>query len=575
MIRPPTWLSLLLVLMILIVGCSSPPTAPATEPGSQPPEATPTVPAPANVAATATAVALRETLHLATTEPPTLDPTLATDQVSADIIVQLFEGLVGFDERGSPVGLGAESWEVSDDGMTYTFVLRAEPRWSDGQPVTAGDYEFAWRRAIDPKTAADYASLFFPLKNAVKINTEGLDPQLLGVTAKDDRTLIVTLEAPATHFLRLVSTWPFSPLRRDVVELHGDRWTDPAHIVTNGPFVLSEWTHDKQIVLDRHDGYAGERPRIRQAVYRIFPEGAGDQVFAAYEAGNLDALGPGTAFEIPPAQVDRVLADAKLRQEVRTYPQSGTMFLAFNHRRPHLQDARVRIALGQVIEREKLLRGVLRRVGDPALGLQPEGIVGREPLAWPTEDVEQARQRLAEAGFPDGEGFPQITFTFNDSPQWRALGEYLKQRYQDTLGIDLKLEPMEWSAYLRWRRGEEWAANGDIARAGWFSDYEDPYPWYNVLWDSREDPAAFNTGWKHDEYDRLVREARGEADGSVRADQYRQAEEILAGEYPALPLFHYALRTMVKPHVQGYAPERVLGLTRLKLVHLDDRARPD
>ena len=574
MIRPPTWLSLLLVLATLVVGCTSSTTTPTPAPGETR-EATPTVAAPVDPAATATAQALRETLRLPTTEPPTLDPTLATDQVSADVIVQLFEGLVGFDERGAVVGLGAESWDVSDDGMTYTFVLRAETRWSDGQPVTANDYEFAWRRAIDPRTATDYASLFYPLKNAVKIHNDGLDPQLLGVSAKDDRTLIVTLEGPATHLLRLISTWPFSPLRRDAVEQFGDRWTDPAHILTNGPFVLKEWQHDRQLVLERHDAYAGERPQVRQVVYRVFPADASDQVLAAYEAGELDALGPGTVFEIPPAHVDRILADARLRQEVRTYPQSGTMFLAINHRRPHFQDPRVRIALGQVVERDKLLRSTLERVGEPALGLQPEGIVGREPIIWPSEDVEQARQRLAEAGFPDGEGFPQITFTYNDSPQWRVLGEYLKQRYQDTLGIDLKLEPMEWSAYLRWRRGDEWAANGDLARAGWFSDYEDPYPWYNVLWDSREDPAAFNTGWKHDEYDRLVREARGEPDTGVRADQYRQAEEILAGEYPAIPLFHYALRTMVKPYVQGYEPERVLGLTRLKLVRLNDRAGPD
>jgi len=575
MMQYRTWLHLLVVALFLLAGCTTPATetpAPATpEPRAETPTPAPT----ANPAATATAQALRETIRLPTTEPPTLDPSLATDQVSGDVIVQLFEGLVGVDERGTVVGVGAESWDASEDGLTFTFTLRDTARWSDGRPVTAGDYEYSWRRAIDPKTASDYASLFYPLRNAVKIHTTGLDAQLLGVTAKDDRTLVVTLEEPAAHFLRVVSTWPYSPLRRDVIERFGDRWTDPAAIVTNGPFILREWKHDERLVLDRNEIYFGERPQVRSAIYRIFPLDAGDQVLAAYEAGELESIGTGTPFEIPPAQVDRVLADPKLRQEVRTFPQSATMFLALNHRRPHLRDPRIRIALGQVIERDKLLRTALKRVGEPAVGLQPEGIGGRQPILWPTEDIGQARQRFADAGFLDGKGFPPLTFTFNNAPQWRVFGEYLKQRYLDTLGVELKLEPMEWSAYLRWRRGEEWAASGDIARAGWFSDFEDPYPWYNVLWDSREDAIAFNTGWRDDDYDRLVREARGDLDRTSRDARYDQAEAILAREYPSIPIFHYALRTLVKPYVQGYEPERVLGLTRLKSIRLNDRARPD
>src|SRR3954468_18970110 len=154
-----------------------------------------------------------------------------------------------------------------------------------------------------------------------------------------------------------------------------------------------------------------------------------------------------------------------------------------------------------VIERDKVLREVLKRVGTAARALVPDDIEGRVDSHWPDENVEEARRNLADAGFPGGKDFPTISFAFNTSPQWSKLGDYLKNRYRDALGIELKLEPMEWTAYLRWRRGDGWHDNGDLARGGWFSDFADPFNWYNLIWDSREDPASFGIGWKDDEFD--------------------------------------------------------------------------
>ncbi len=540
-------------------------TSAAEEPGGELARAATPV-----AASTATPVPRPQHLRLPLTEPPTLDPSLATDNASIDIVVQLFEGLVAFDAQGAAVGLGAESWDVSDDGLTYTFGLRHDARWSDGKPVVAEHYVWSWQRALDPSTAADYATTLYPVKNAQRIHRQGLDPRQLGVEAPGERTLVVTLEQPNAAFLRLASTWTMVPLRQDVIALHGDRWTDPANIVTNGPFRLVAWRHDSQVALQSRRDYWAGPPRLEQVTYRIFPEGAHEQVLAAYEAGELDTLGPGTAFEIPSAQMERLLADSKLRDELRTFPQSATMFITINHRRPHFQDPRVRQALGQVIDRQRLLDQVLRRTGVPATGLQPEGIPGREPSAWPWESVEEARRKLAEAGFPEGEGFPEITFTYNASPQWKLLAEYLQQRYKDALGITLKLEPMEWAAFMRWRRGDDWQRAGDLYRGGWFSDYEDPSNWYNLLWDSREDRGVFNSGWRHDEFDRQVREARGASDPARREDLYREAEQILADEYPSIPVFHYSVRTLVKPYVENFAPQRVLGLTPLRDTYLND-----
>jgi oligopeptide transport system substrate-binding protein len=230
----------------------------------------------------------------------------------------------------------------------------------------------------------------------------------------------------------------------------------------------------------------------------------------------------------------------------------------------------VRKALGLVIERERVLRDVLKRVGTPAISLVPDGIAGRDESRWPTEDVGAARAALADAGFLDGKDFPPISFAFNVSPQWTQLGEYLRQRYIDTLGVELRLEPMEWTAFMRWRRAEEWQNAGDLARGGWLSDYEDPFNWYNLIWDSREDPGSFNAGWKHEHFDALVREAATTFDRTNRTALYGRADEVLASEYPAIPIFHYGSRTLIRPYVRGFEPERVLSLVRFKRVHVDE-----
>jgi len=504
-----------------------------------------------------------------TTEPPTLDPALATDHSSVQIAIQLFEGLTEIDEAGQPAPLGAERWEVADEGRTFAFFLRADRLWSDGSPVTADDYVWAWRRAIDPRTASDYAALLYPIKNAHRIHTERLDAALLGVTARDARTLVVTLEEPLAHFPSLTSLVTFAPLKKEALERFGDRWTRPENIVTNGPFRLIEWQHDRHIILARNPTYPNADRLMPRVNFQVFPDDGAAQVLAAYDGGSLDLFGSGASFEVPPQDAERILADPAVRTTVRTTPQSGTLFLTVNHRRPHLQDSRVRRALGQVIEREKVLKDILTRVGTPALSLTPDGIAGRDEARWPGEDVAAARAALGEAGFPDGKDFPPISFAFNVSPQWTQLGEYLRERYKDTLGIELTLKPMEWTAYMRWRRGDEWPNDGDLARGGWLSDYEDPYNWYNQIWDSREDPHSLNAGWHHELYDAFVREASMTFDRTERTALYGRADAVLAAEYPSIPIFHYASRTLVQPYVSGFEPEQVLSLVRLKRVRLD------
>lgn len=510
-------------------------------------------------------------VRLPSIEPPTLDPGLAEDAASIDIIMQLFDPLVAYDPTGTPSGAGAETWTVSPDGLTYTFTLRSGLTWSDGVPVTASDYAYAWKRNVSPEVASPYANALFPIKNAQAINDGTIDVEQLGVQALDDRTLVVTLEQPASYFLRLASTWTLVPLRKDIVERYGDSWTEPGNIVTNGPYLLSEWTHDTRIVLTRNESYGGTKPTITRATFRAFPEDGAEQMLAAYEAGEIDTTGAGVPAELPTSQKDRLRADPVLSRELTSFKQSGTRMLIVNHRKPYLQDARVREALSLALDRKQILGPVLKLDGEPAYTIPPEGIVGRQPSAWPTDDSAKAQQLLADAGYPNGAGFPTISLTYNTSDVGRLFAQYAQQRWKDVLGIDVRVESMELATYLKWRRGPDWTQRGDLYWASWFSDYEDPNNWYNQLWDSETDPNSFNGGWSNSQYDALVRQAAGELDTTRRAGLYTQAEQIMAQEYPHIPIFHYAIGSLVKPYLQGYNPTRVLGLTPLRTMSIASR----
>jgi len=504
-------------------------------------------------------------------EPPTLDPGLAEDLAAVEVIKQLFDGLVELDASGNPTGAGAASWTISSDGLTYTFTLRNGATWSDGRPVTAQDYAWAWKRNVSPATASPYANAFFPIKNGQAINDGELDPEQLGVQATDDRTLVVTLERPASYFLSLATTWTLFPLRQDIVEGYGDRWTEAANIVSNGPFTLREWQHDTRIVLERNERYWGPKPAIARATYTLFPEDGAEQMLAAYEAGEIDTTGAGVGSSLPASQLDRIVADPVLSQQLKNFKQSGTYFFIVNHRRPHFQDVRVRKAIGMALNRRELLDDVVKQAGDPASGIQPEGILGRQPAAWPKEDTATARQLMTDAGYPNGEGFPEITLTFATSATTRLVAEYTQQRLKDVLGITVKLESMENAVFLRWRRGAEWERSGDLYRASWFSDYEDPENWYNHVWDSESDPGVYNAGWQNAEFDRLVRQAQLETDTARRTALYVQADQAMAADYPHIPLWHDEIRSLVKPYLKGYVPARVLGVTPLRAMSVDPR----
>jgi oligopeptide transport system substrate-binding protein len=561
-------LGYLLVVGLLAAACAAPSAASLSGLASAGAQVTRGALAPSPSADAARQGAAQE-VRLPGIEPPTLDPGLAQDLASIDVIIQMFDGLVALDAAGGHQGVGASSWTISADGLTYTFTLRQGVLWSDGKPVTAHDYAWAWKRNVSPVTASPYANAFFPIKNGQAINDGELDPEQLGVQATDDRTLVVTLERPAAFFLSLASTVTLYPLRQDIVEGYGDRWTEAANIVTNGAYTLTWWQHDTRIVLERNERYWGSRPAVTRATFQLFPEDGVEQILAAYEAGEIDTTG--SASGIPASQLDRIMADPVLGQEIRTFKQSGTYFFVVNHRKPHFQDARVRKAIGIALNRRQLLDDVIKQAGDPASGIQPEGILGRQPAAWPQEDAAAAQQLMADAGYPNGQGFPEITLTYATTATNRLLAEYTQQQLKDVLGITVKLESMESAVFLRWRRSSDWERSGDLYRASWFSDYEDPENWYNHIWDSESDPGVYNAGWKNAQFDGLVRQALMETDAARRTALYSQADQVMAQDYPHIPLYHEEVRALVKPYLKGYTPGRVPAVAPIRAMSVDPR----
>jgi oligopeptide transport system substrate-binding protein len=298
--------------------------------------------------------------------------------------------------------------------------------------------------------------------------------------------------------------------------------------------------------------------------YRIFPETeqTAAQVLSAYEHGELESTGPIVA--LPAGEIDRIARDPVLSKELVVHDESATYFIVPNCGKKPFDQPDVRKALALVIDPKHVL-ALIKSPGKPADSIVPPGILGRNPAAYPPRpDVAKAKDLLAKAGYPNGDGFPEFTYTYNTSTGHRAIAEYLRDVWTQQLGLKVRLADMDWTAFQVWRQ----QANYDLYRGGWFSDYEDPNNWFNALLDSAESGQVFAPHWQNEQYDRLVRQARSEADSAKRENLYKQADAILADEMPLIPLYYYASQDLVKPYVQGWRPRRFLSLVSLKDVTL-------
>jgi oligopeptide transport system substrate-binding protein len=494
-------------------------------------------------------------------EPVDLDPQLATGIAEGNVIGALFEGLVTEDPRDlHPVPGVAERWEVSPDQLTYTFFLRADARWSNGQPVTAQDFVASWRRMLTPALGAENAAQLHLIQGAEAFH-RGLtqDFAQVGAAALGPRVLRVTLEHPASDFLVRLLGWAWSPVylpaiaANGPVDDRGNRWTRPGRLVGNGAFVLKSWRPNQLIILEKSPTY-WDAAHVRLQAIDCYPIDSQDAEERAFRAGQLHVTD-----SLPVAKVDAYRRDAP--QFLRIDPYLGTYYYSINLRRPFLGDVRVRRALALAVDRRAIVEKILRGGEAPAAAFTPPGMGGYVPPAGLATDFSEARRLLAEAGYPGGKGLPPLELLYNNSETHRLVGEAIQEMWRRELGVDVRLVNQELKAVLASRR----AGDFQIMRSSWIPDYADPSSFLDV-W--RGGSGNNYTGWSNSDYDALLFTADRTADAAARSALWQKAEALLLGDAPLIPIYHYTHVFLLQPSVHGWYPN-LLDHHPYKYVWLD------
>lgn len=480
-------------------------------------------------------------------EPAYLDPHLATGTNDYTVLSALFEGLVAehpVDLR--PVPGVAESWDVSPDGLVYTFHLRANARWSNGDPVTAQDFVDSWRRALTASLAADNATLLYVLQGAEAFH-KGQQPDFthVGVAAPDARTLRVTLEHPAAYFLSLLQHWIWWPVHLPTVRAHGgvadrgNRWTAPESWVGNGPFVLREWRAGQRLVVEKSPTY-WDAPQVRLQGIHFHVTDDVNAEERAFRAGQLHLT-----EAIPVSKIDSYRE--RRASPLRIDPYLGTYFYRINVRQPFLNVPLVRRALSLAVDRVAIVEKILRGGQKPATAFTPPGTDGYEPPEAVVTDLPAARELLAQAGYPEGRGAPKIELLFNTSENHRVIAEAIQAMWSHGLGLQVDLVNMENKSVLDARR----TGSYQVLRSNWIGDYADPLSFLSV-W--RSDSGNNYTGWSNSAYDQGLFEASRTTDPAARRATLRKAEELLLAEAPLIPIFFYTHAFLLHPAVRGWHP---------------------
>lgn len=492
-------------------------------------------------------------------EPETLDPALITGQPEGRVVNALFEGLTTFNAAGRPGPGMAESWTVSEDRKIYTFTLRSDARWSDGSPLTARDFVASWRRTLLPETAASYNYQLFPIRNAQAFAEGKLnDFSEVGVKALNDRTLEVTLENPTPYFLDLCATPPLAPVPVATIEKYGDDWTRPGRMVNNGAYLLDSWRINDLIRLRKNPAY-WNASRVALDTIDVLPIAKDTVAFNFYASGLADlCMDKGLT---PPALLDEL----RKRPDFHPAPFLGTYFLRFNCEKGPFADPRVRRAFGMAVDKRRIVEKITRAGELPAAGFVPPGLEGYKGSDGLPYDPAQARALLAEAGFPDGDGFPLVSYLYDD----RGLNEFIAVELQDMwkteLGVTVNLAKQEWKVYLNSLSSLDY----DIARSSWVGDYPDP----NTFLDMFLTGGGNNrTGWSDARYDTQIAEAAKEPDPVRRAALLRAAENrLVTEEAPIFPLYYYVGIQLYDPDKIGGIEPNVLDEHPLKAMFRKDR----
>lgn len=484
------------------------------------------------------------------TEPAGLDPHLTTGLTEFNVMIALMEGLTTIDAETMEVRSGvAESWEISNDGKTYTFHFDSDAHWSNGDPVTASDFLFSFERILAPALGAPYAYMLYPMRGAKAFNKNEIsDFSLVGVSAPDASTLVIELESPTPYFLSLLTHNSWWPVHPPTILKHGSmtdrisKWTRPENHVGNGPFKLDHWRLNHSIVATKNPHYR-ESASVKLNRIRFLPIDINSEEHA-FRANQLHMTS-----SVPIHRLDWYRQHCP--ENLFIYDALGVYYYIINTTRPPLKDPRVRKALAYSIDRESLTEHILKAGQKPAYNFTPPNTGGYTAGIRLPYDPEKARALLAEAGFPGGANFPKFELLFNNSESHHSIAEAIQQMWKKELGIDIQLHSQEWKVYLSTRESMKF----DVARAAWFGDYNDPYTFLNL---AESDNGNNHTGWKNADYDKLLKKSVTANDSMVRRSIFQQAEELLMEEMPVIPIYFYVSSKLVDQSVKGFKPN-ILG----------------
>lgn len=535
--------SLILVLAIIFTGCSSP-----SNEGKD----------PAGNNQTAGGKKILRSNN--SSEPGSLDPALAQGTHESWILENVFEGLMTFDENGELVPGMAASYEISEDGLTYTFKIRDGVTWSNGDPVTAEDFEYTWKRALDPELAADYAHILYYIKGAQAYNSGEGSRDDVAVKALDEKTLEVTLEAPTAYFLELTAFYTYFPVNKNVVESNPDWAKDPETHVSNGPFKLVRWDHNAKIVLEKNESYYNaDKVKLDGIELDIIEDQ--NTAWQKYEGGEYHVL-----VNVPTSVVAQLKAQNDPQLNIGN--QIGTYYYNVNPDVKPFNNAKVRQALSMAIDRETITENITQGGQIPAEGVVPYGLKDengnefRDGVGSLVEyDPDKAKQLFEEGLAEEGmtlEEFNsgQFVILYNTSESHKKIAQAVQEMWRTTLGIEIGLENVEFQVKL----DREKAGDYQISRGGWIGDYMDPMTMLDLWWSE----SAFNdVKYNNEEYDKLIAESKATDDQNIRMENLRKAEKMIMEDMAVIPIYFYTQPYVVKENVSGvaYVPVRYPMIT--------------
>lgn len=471
-------------------------------------------------------------------EPDSLDWAKATDSYSFDVISNIMVGLTKYNNKLQSKPSIAKSWTISKDQKTYTFFIDENAKWSDGKPVLADDFVFAWQHLLNPATAAPYAYLMYPVKNAQLFNTGKIhDPNKIGVKALNDSTLQVELESPLAFFLNLTSWAVFFPQRKDILEKYKDDWTEPKNIVSCGPFNLESWRHEYKLTLTRNPYYKNPEPPLERVKYYIVPEQS--SAFSLYLNDELDSI---DSRSIPISEIKHL----RTSHEATIYPLLRGSYVGFNVNKPPFDNKLVRAAFSFALDRNVFPK-VLNRGETPTSTWIPPGLTDfYSPEIGCNYNPSLAKEFLAKAGFPNGANFPKVSMFFPTRQDTKLIAESAQSLWKKVLNVNVELVNQEWKVFLTTLQRDP----PHLFRLSWGADFPDPDTFMTLFTST----SGNNHGrWKNNTYDNIVSTAAATLDLSSRKALYKKAQKILLEEDIAIaPLFFDSQVLLNKPWVKNF-----------------------